>query len=97
FGTDPLIDPGRRIADHLGDIGQRFGGALEPLADQPARLLAGLGCDLLATAPDTVGKPAFRTAAAGYRPLGITAGRRHLPFDDECRVLHRDGPAVAGL
>ena len=55
--------PARGVADHLRDVGQSFGRALEPLGDQPARLVAGLAGELLAAAADAVGDAAGLRAA----------------------------------
>ena len=48
FGAQPLIDPGGGVADQLRDIGERFGRALEALADEAAGLVGGLAGKLVA-------------------------------------------------
>ena len=42
FLAEPLIDPAGGVADHLRDVGESFGRALESLGDEAAGLVAGL-------------------------------------------------------
>ena len=66
FGAEPLIDARRRCrrpsCETLASASRR---ALEALADQAARLVAGLAGELLAAAADAVGEAAVGRAAAG--------------------------------
>ena len=74
FGARAAPRSRRGVADHLGDVGKRFGRALETLGDEAARLVAGLAGELLAAAAEAVGKAALGVAAPVRSRIAAGAG-----------------------